>query len=429
MNIEKTIRMAGAYALAVVLVLTVICTESYAAQHDAREDVSTDTATITLGKELTYINRKKNPVQSVTYTIEKVQAWENNNVKAKENGKEMAVSSMPEPSSSSVSISLTDEGNGTAQGTSDITIKFTKAGYYVYRIKEIPISQITGAVVTSDSHEYFAVIYVCNKTDKDGNTVPGVYVHDITSYRNESGSSSYKPALTDIANITDNGGQAARENIKANLGKVGKSTPSDPDGLDAYKMWNQVEYPEPIDLKVTNNVTGTLGDLTKEFEFTIELSGLEESAEYVTYGTGKVEGTQKRGIWNNSVKTMTTDDTGKITMTVLLKDDEDFTIEDLPKGSSWSITETANNHKASYEVTPSVSAVTAKKANEKDNTDLDAGGTANQDTVADFVNTRDLTVMTGVPSENMPYFILAAIFMVMAAVYAFLQRPCKHGRR
>lgn len=390
---------------------------AFAATHDATEDVSTNTATLVLGKDLTYTNRQHSPISKVTYTIEKVEAWGNDAVANGTNGAAIAVAEMPNPSTSSAEINLTDNGNGKATGTTTVTIPFTKAGYYVYKIKETAIANPGNrATVTSDTHEYFAVIYVCNRTDANGNTASGVYVHDITSYRNTSGSDTYKPTLTDIANTTDNGGTAASANTEANLGKVGKSTPTDPNSLEAYKMWNTVAYPTLSDLTISKNVTGNLGDLTKKFSFTVSLTGLEPSSPYAVDNTGDV--TMTKGTFANG--TMTATAAGEIAFTVLLRDDQSVKINDVPQDTAWTVTEAASNHKASYAITPAASATgDATKANANDNTSLSASGTVEGDTVCAYTNNRTLATITGVPNgvpETMIALIVAGLVAVMFAI-------------
>ncbi len=407
MKKDNTVRI-GAVLFALVLMMSTLTAGASAASHDAREDVSSDTATLVLGKELTYVNRQYNHVDSVTFRIEKVRGWENANESASESGSAMAAQDIPDPSLSEVNVPLADDGSGKASGKRNVTITFDKAGYYLYRITEDPL-EVEGAEADSDTHSYFAVVYVCNRTDGDGNTIDGVYVHDITSYRNESGSSEYIPDLSDIANVTDNGGTAAGENTEELLGKAGRSSSSDPDTLEAYRMWNRVTYPDPVDLVVTNNVTGSLGDITKKFVFTVSIDGAEPGAIYDAGSTGEITG----GAYSRGTGSVTADSSGSIELTVLLRDDETFNINDLPKGVTWSVTEGASDHKASYSVDPEVSANIPVKANSADETPITSDGTLRVDTQADFVNQRDIAVMTGVPAETQA--VLAALLLISAA--------------
>ncbi len=90
------------------------------------------------------------------------------------------------------------------------------------------------------------------------------------------------------------------------------------------------------DLKVKKNVTGNLGDLSKEFEYTAEFTGLEPGQSY------KVEGFDE--------KTFNADPEGRATIPLRLMDDGEVAIRQLPKGATYCITEAASDHVAEYKV-------------------------------------------------------------------------------
>lgn len=411
---SKTIfKKAGICVIALLIVAMSVTSYVSAAEHDRTEDVSSEVATLSVGKELSYVNRQYNPVEKVTYKIEKVRAWHNENENAELNGTPIDVSRMPDPSESEVDIQLAEKSNGSATGKKDVKITFSQAGYYVYKISEYPIS-VEGAQTVNDKHSYFAVIYVCNKTDESGNTVPGVYVHDITSYRNSIGSEEYVPDLSDIAKKTDNNNEQAKENTEENLGKVGKSSPDTPNVLEAYRMWNNVMYPDPVNLTVTKNVTGSLGDMTKAFIFTVTIRGTEPGVPYNFSGTGEMSGSPSSGSFNDASGSLTSDADGNIEFTYLMKDDQSFTIEDLPKGTEWSVTEGSNNHKASYTVVPEECAVTSEAVNQESDKEITAEGELLENTEAKFVNDRNLIIVTGVNMEPSALAAAAAVFILCA---------------
>ena len=337
------------------------------------QEASSDTATVTLGKILTVNQKNRFPaVHDFLYRIERVEAWDNANQSTSLSGATIEKSQMPMPISSSVphqSVTLSGDaatvrigdfmdtsaantpstGDGADSDTSrsrvtPVKIQFAKAGYYVYKVQEIGSDPSNVQGMDYDTNEYFMVFYVCNKVDSDGNTVEGVYVHDITSYTNESGRSDYRPDLSDIQNVTDNNGTAAIPNqgrvnddgtISHDLGKVGKSTSQTPNQLEAWRMWNaQTTH----DLVLKKNVTGNLGDRTKEFEFSVTLSGLEPGQRYTTdqpaQHTDAVSTVKIRTITKGSLNTdgseVTADSNGQATFTVLLKDDDAFVLNALP---------------------------------------------------------------------------------------------------
>ena len=272
---------------------------------DPIQNVSNDTATIYIGKVLTVAQDNKFPtVTDFNFRLEAVKAWDNANVSTAVSGKDISVADMPLPAPVSADHKkVTVTGTGTAEiqvgnfagdpNTSvadtarekyrsvPVNIKFTKAGYYMYKITELSSVPDSIPGMAYDNNSYYAVVYVCNKTDDQGNTIPGVYVHDITSYRNNP-DTDVQPDLSDIQNVEDNSGNPAAANEYPNFEKVGKThdepgtddktgNPVGPNKLEAYRFFNdQTTH----DVVVTNNVTGNLGDITKEFEYTVTLSGL-----------------------------------------------------------------------------------------------------------------------------------------------------------
>ena len=90
------------------------------------------------------------------------------------------------------------------------------------------------------------------------------------------------------------------------------------------------------DLKVQKKVTGSLGDRTKEFEYTVELTGLVPEQSYTVEGYDS--------------KTFNADLSGNALIPLKLMDDKSVTIKQLPKGAKYRITETASDHVASFEV-------------------------------------------------------------------------------
>lgn len=327
-------------------------------------------------------------------------------------------------------IEKIDEGKRRTRVT-DVSFSFTKAGYYMYKVEEVGSCPNGGidslsnlkkdvAGVDYDDNTYYVVFYVCNKEaeedsganeygqgTKAGDTVDGVYVHTITSWTNSS-DTDYKPdntmrtsdELADAQNwINDlmqsqdvdnryntdygDGGHDAELNTGRvdnnhldgpssvthdNLGKVGISTPEYPNYLEAYRMWNaQVTH----DVVLKKNVTGNLGDLTKEFVFEVTLTGLEANQTYTTdMPAGSTDETADAGSATNDVtsagvklydmspasclaadgKSFTTDMTGAVSFKVKLKDDEILVLNSLPMTSSYQVTEQASDHVAQYNI-------------------------------------------------------------------------------
>ena len=461
------------------MLLTVLAmpASAFAAAHDAVEDSSSDTATIYLGKILTSAQPGKFPnISDFNFNLTAVKAWDNANTDASKSGTAIAASNMPMPQTSTASHQkITVSGSSAVITVGDFTgsintarkdsttekfrmtpvkIKYTKAGYYMYKVTESGSTPAGVPGVSYDKNSYYIVVYVCNKTDSAGNTAAGVYVHDITSYRNDLNSNS-QPDLADIQNKTDNGGTKAAANNYENMGKVGRSAdkpgndpdtglPTGPDKLEAYRFFNDHTT---HDVVITNNVQGNLGDRTKEFEFTVTLTGLEKGVTYTTGIPAEDKTTQNvtsssadivsatTGSVNTVSKTITADANGNATFGIRLADDEVLVLNALPATARYKVEEHPSDHIASYTATStSKTAVIAGKsaANTKDQTKLataeetvdavsNVAGRANADandgtvTIA-FVNTRNLAVITGIPYYGGYIYAMAAVPALMVIV-------------
>lgn len=585
-----------------------------------RQANSSNTGTIRLGKILTVNQEGKFPnIEDFVYKITPVAAWDNANVSTARSGKAIQQESMPKPATSSAAhhdvrgvapddmdnakwATLVTIGNfknasednasgiygdrdhkyvnsdaksntdGISRGkrrtrVTDVSFRFEKAGYYMYKIDEVGSRKNGGneslknlrkdvAGVDYDNNSYYVVFYVCNKeatasvnanrygqgtlkgdtvgqagylnsVNSDGTQTKaasenGVYVHTITSWTNQyandkagRSATDYKPDntmrtsdgladaknwLNDLMQAQDvdpkystgygDGGHAAKLNTGRtdnnnkgaaggkpaasngtngtaddpeagpstvthdNLGKVGISTPYDPDFLEAYRMWNaQVTH----DVVLKKEVTGNLGDLTKAFVFEVTLTGLEEGQTYTTNvpaGSGDNEadaGAATNDKTSASVKmydmqpasclaadgkSFTTDSTGKVTFKVNLRDDDILVLNALPRSASYQVKEQASDHVAQYNIVSTNQntenkAVFAETGHTPGGTDDAHLGRANTDsdtelsTETEFVdrydgtvtiifrNNRDIATLTGVAGLDL--MVYAAAIAVLAA--------------
>ncbi len=435
-------RSVGASLLTVCMTAGMMMPISaHAATHDAREDASSNVATIQMGKVLTANHKGKFPstLKSVNYELKAVKGFDNANEDASESGKSIAASALPMPeesdtkdhqvtvngSSATVTVgNFSSENNDTDVQRTRVTpvqIAFDKAGYYVYQVTETGSNPANVPGVTYDDHSYFVVVYVANKTDAAGNTVDGVYVHNITSYRNEAGSDKYQPDLSDISRVTDNDGASASENTEKNLAKVGSSDSEHPDTLDAYRFWNSANVQ---DLVLTNNVMGNLGDRSKKFEFQIALSGLEantvytlnEPAAHTNSMTSEGAELVRATVGTIQDQHIVSDESGKAEVTVRLQDDEHLVINGLPVSAKYQIIEKESDHIASFRVdSSSDSPVIAKTnaANTESNTSLQTGNeqvdVEDGTITVNYINERNFAIVTGVPEATGPIALLAIV--------------------
>ena len=266
--------------------------------------------------------------------------------------------------------------------------------------------------------------------------------------------------MTDSKPSKTNGTNRPSTVTHDNLGKVGISTPWDPDFLEAYRMWNaQVTH----DIVLKKSVTGNLGDLSKEFVFEVTLTGLEANQTYTTNvpagetdpetdsdyvndvtSTGvRMYGMQPAACLAPDGKSFTTDNTGRVTFRVNLKDDDILVINSLPRSASYQIKEQASDHVAQYNIV-STNTGTANRPVFTETGHTPGGndaahlGKANADAGADlsteveyvdrydgtviitFRNNRDIATLTGI--AGIDYMVYAAVLAVLASGIALIVR-------
>ena len=376
-----------------------------------------DEAKIEVGKTLTINGTKFPNIQNFEFELEAIEGYTNPNPSTTIDGQKINASAVPMPTGAANNKITKAVGDFRTAATGDTAttrtrkdafgnIKYTTAGYYLYKMTEkIPSTKVPSVVY--DESSYYVVVYVVNNIDEEGNTIDGVHVESITAWHNAKGSDANKPNLKDIANYGktngddntgDNNGQAAKSNSTYgqnpdneqrwdDLGKVGKSTPPDPDDpnntegddrnkLDTYKFWNKQEM---HDIKLVKNVKGNLGDVTKQFEFTVTLTGLESGETYVVEKTGPMKAATQEdvdagsatevgqqipkslpilvsaepGSINNSANTVTVNEAGNATFIVKMTDAQAINLKNIPNSAKYKVQEAASNHVPDYEITSS----------------------------------------------------------------------------
>ena len=172
------------------------------------------------------------------------------------------------------------------------------------------------------------------------------------------------------------------------------------------------------DLKVQKNVTGNLGDLTKEFEYTAEFTGLVPGQPYTVEGyDGKV---------------FIADPSGKAEIPLKLMDDKSVTIKQLPKGARYRITEKASDHVAGFRLFSEDMAdkgakiIQASGSNDEDAakelaTALETVDLMDGTVVVAWENNRDLATLTAVPSY-LGIWACAAALLLAGLVMLLIKR-------
>lgn len=169
--------------------------------------------------------------------------------------------------------------------------------------------------------------------------------------------------------------------------------------VDAGKRYDLVvnnqysERPKTTSITLTKEVTGNMGDRTKEFSFNISVKNADGSA----------------------CSDFTVD--GETVNTASLSHGETVTIGNLPIGGSITITENNEGYTTSYKVTNGESTTNA------------AAGTAITETIDEgdsitFINHKEMTIDTGVILDTLPYVLILAI--VIAGIIFGIWNKRKH---
>ncbi|MBQ9060934.1 MAG: InlB B-repeat-containing protein [Firmicutes bacterium] len=180
-------------------------------------------------------------------------------------------------------------------------------------------------------------------------------------------------------------------------------------------------YLTATDLYIRKIVTGNLGDLTKQFEFTVELSGLPENRTITEAYDPKIDPSEVIGY--------TSDGSGKAAVKIKLRSGEGKVIPAIPFGATYQVTEATSDHVAGYDlVSGSIGAMIEKEADsngrvsekslatEKERVDL------NEEAMyLTFRNNRDLATITGVPGY-MKILILVFLTLAVLTVLWMLKR-------
>ena len=158
-------------------------------------------------------------------------------------------------------------------------------------------------------------------------------------------------------------------------------------------------------LSISKTVTGNMGDKSKYFEFTVTLTGEDGKTYPQDY---KVTSTTSN---ENNPTTIKLD----TPTPVYLRDGETFTIENLPKGMTYTVVEAEAEN---YTTTIDGESSTDRTAN---------GEIANADVTVQYVNDYDNgTIDTGITTDNLPYIVLMGI-VVLAGVAMIAKRRMAHN--
>lgn len=237
-----------------------------------------------------------------------------------------------------------------------------KVGKYYFKVQEIPGDM---ASVSYDSDVRVLVVSVVNKVDDDGKLLDGL---------------DYYAALYEMGSDGELGGKISGGEAFEN--KYGK------DDCDHDNVFN-------IDL--SKEVRGRFADRNEEFKFNIVFSPESGKNADDYYGaTVTINGTSY--VWPID---------GTTVNTVTLQHGDTFTIDNLPKGVTYTVTEDFSDSEWST------------TADGIDGTTTTGTITADKD--IDYVNKHNGVPDTGVILDNAPYFVLLSVVMTGSAVL-FIQK-------
>ena len=346
-----------------------------------------------------------------TFRIEPVEGWSHENESSELSGRAMPADELPMPEGTPDGQRYKDVEITGLSGNPDVlrsgsmgVITFEDPGWYMYRVSEV-IPDQAGKDIKYDRSSYYVVVYVEYKEEKGTK----VRVGSTTAWHNSRGSGRNRPDLRDISEITDNGGAASLENAEGVYGKTGSGT----NGV-LVRFWNEEKRPdepteELVSLRVSKNVRGELGDITKKFRFSAVITGLAASATYSIVNDGAE---LAEGFAGEAVRT---DAEGKAEMSFLLRDDEGLSIEDMPPHAKVSITEAQSDHHPAY-IFSTESGRILKQDSLNRNAELSTGQLSMDDAgemyCIDFTNTRDPAPVTGAADRAIHLAVLMGIVLI-----------------
>lgn len=179
-------------------------------------------------------------------------------------------------------------------------------------------------------------------------------------------------------------------------------------GEAAEKLYEIENEYKAGSLKITKQVTGNMGDLSKEFDITVTFtpaSGTTVFSDIACSGTGKVDGAEPATI---EAGTAGWDAAKEITIT--LADDQYVLFDNIPSGVTYTVVEDD---------------YTTEENGEYDDAAYDGNeeGTIEDAAIETVItNNKDIEIDTGVTVESVPYIMILAVVMIGAALLVLRKR-------
>ena len=262
--------------------------------------------------------------------------------------------------------------------------------------------------------------------------LPGESRYEITERAAEGYAASYQATagMQSMANPAGSNGRQTGKELSTGVNTYDRHE----DVTITYT--NAIDEPAVSDLILKKKVTGNLGDLTKEFEFTVKLEGLAPGKEYEKAAEQSITA---------PVKAFKADAAGEAELHLKLKGGEEVCIPGLPEGAAYRITEAASDHVASYRLAAEqieteslaedVGAAGPAFAKEADTNGFlsDLSLATERETVdpgekivrVTFTNNRDLSPLTGIPARGL--FLAVCLAMICLALTVYQWKKTRRG--
>jgi hypothetical protein len=276
---------------------------------------------------------------------------------------------------------------------------YASAGAYVYTVTENgttnPATLTNGQISVMSQAEYRMTVFVENETDGAGKITGGVYVKAI-----------------------------GYESIKNDAGNIVPAEPkTDPIFINRYEA--------TTDLEISKTVIGVSADVEQEFTYDLVLTKINDIAIVDNYGA-TLNGTPQVNFISFPA------DTNTVTKTFTLKHDDKLVIENLPAGTTYTITERATPaYLPNVNVTINGGTSVGSASPLAPNATMTVGtggntGVAVLDTGAiilginsneiNWLNTRTDISPTGILINNLPYILLIVVAIGGFAGYIVSKR-------
>ena len=232
-------------------------------------------------------------------------------------------------------------------------------------------------------------------------TVPGVYSYEITETDTNVAGITYLSDTLYLVVTVINGDAPGSYKIGGIAVHKGS-----PDGTKIDDFENTYSAGT---LAISKTVEGNQGDTAKVWNFTVTLTAPEGDTVKapITVKSDSNATSFKEGDADVPADGIAAGWTGTKTFALQLKHGEKITLENIPAGVKYSVTETEANQDG-YVTTPAGA--------------QEGAIAANVDTAIDYTNTKDITIDTGISVETLPYVMIMALALLGAALLVVRRR-------